>query len=151
MIYFVRETEDGFIKIGTTVRLTERLKQLEAEFDVKLEVLAVIAGGRKEEKMLHRRFAHNHPWREWFSPSEDLLRYIKEEGEPWDGDKLPFPASAVKVDRAIVGMAKALAIFRGVSVAEVISEAARRDVEQAYIQMLRGEGEKPPKGKGGPK
>jgi hypothetical protein len=44
---------------------------------------------------------------------------------------------AVKVDRAIVGKAKMIATHRGISVAELLSDAAKPVIDKAYAQMLR--------------
>jgi hypothetical protein len=44
---------------------------------------------------------------------------------------------AVKVDRAVVGKAKMIATHRGISVAELLSDAARPVIDKAYAQMLR--------------
>jgi hypothetical protein len=44
---------------------------------------------------------------------------------------------AVKVDRAIVGKAKMIATHRGISVAELLSDAAKPIIDKAYAQMLR--------------
>lgn len=57
MIYFIR-SPSGPIKIGTTIRLSQRLKQLAAEYGEGLEVLAVTEGDRNVEQELHRRFGH---------------------------------------------------------------------------------------------
>lgn len=57
MIYFLRATDGGPIKIGTTVRLTRRLKQLAAEFGPDVEVLAVAEGSYEEEALEARKAA----------------------------------------------------------------------------------------------
>jgi hypothetical protein len=44
---------------------------------------------------------------------------------------------AVKVDRAIVTQAKAIADFYGLTVAEVISETVRDPMGKYYVRMLR--------------
>ena len=44
---------------------------------------------------------------------------------------------AVKMDRAVVGKAKMIATHRGISVAELLSDAARPVIDKAYAQMLR--------------
>ena len=72
MIYFLRNADRTAIKIGTTIRLSARLKTLAAEHG-ELEVLAVIDGGRDQEKGLHRRFADLRTVGEWFEPGDDLL------------------------------------------------------------------------------
>ncbi len=44
---------------------------------------------------------------------------------------------AVKLDRAVVGKAKAVATHLGISVAECLSDLAKGPVDKAYAQMLR--------------
>lgn len=44
---------------------------------------------------------------------------------------------SVKVDRSVVGKAKAVATHRGITVAELISEMLRAPIDKAYAQMLR--------------
>lgn len=51
----------------------------------------------------------------------------------------------VKVDRTIVGRARTLASYRGVSVAELISEALRAPLSKMWNEMVR-ESEKEGKG-----
>lgn len=84
MIYFVRRPDGGPIKIGTTVRLSSRIKQLRDEYG-DLIVLAVLDGGRDVEQALHDRFAHLGRAGEWFEPGDDLLAFIMTEGNDWDG------------------------------------------------------------------
>lgn len=43
----------------------------------------------------------------------------------------------VKVDRAVVGMAKAVATSRGIPLAELLSELLEGPVGRAYATMLR--------------
>jgi T5orf172 domain len=84
VIYFIR-SPGGRIKIGTTIRLSERLKQLVAEHGEGLEVLAVVEGSYEAEKGLHDRFGHLRIVNEWFEPGDDLVGFIVAEGRPWDG------------------------------------------------------------------
>jgi hypothetical protein len=55
VIYFLRSEQDtdllqaGWIKVGTTTRLTARLKQIAAEIGHMPTVLAVLDGGFAEE------------------------------------------------------------------------------------------------------
>ena len=44
---------------------------------------------------------------------------------------------AVKLDRAMVGMAKLVATRQGVSVAELLSDLLRAPLDRAYSQMLK--------------
>jgi hypothetical protein len=85
MIYFIQRPDGGRIKIGTTIRLSSRLKALCDEVGEDLLVLAVAEGGRDEEKGLHRRFADLRVIGEWFEPGDDLVGFIVAEGKQWDG------------------------------------------------------------------
>jgi hypothetical protein len=84
LIYFIRSS-NGPIKIGTTIRLSTRLKQLVAEHGEGLEVLAVTEGSYEAESELHRRFSHLRVVNEWFEPGDDLMGFIIAEARPWDG------------------------------------------------------------------
>jgi hypothetical protein len=44
---------------------------------------------------------------------------------------------AVKVDRTLVGKARHVAVHRGISVAELLSELLGSPLDRAYAQMLR--------------
>jgi hypothetical protein len=55
-------------------------------------------------------------------------------GRPKTSERNDVP---VKVDRALVSMAKAIAIRHGTSAAEVISELLKEPMERAYGRMLR--------------
>ena len=153
MIYFIRSPA-GPIKIGVSIRLSQRLKQLVAEHGEGLEVLAVVDGSYDEEKALHGRFAHLRTVGEWFEPGDDLVGFIVSDGQSWDGtDEVPNgemrPESgpgrppkgrddmAVKVDRAIVSKARAIAQDRGITIAEYLSEKLDGPVSKDFAAMLR--------------
>jgi hypothetical protein len=90
VIYFIKRPDDGRIKIGTTVRLSQRLRQLVAEHGNGLIVLAVTDGDRDIEQALHQRFAGLRIVGEWFEPGDDLLGFIVAEAREWDGsDEAP--------------------------------------------------------------
>jgi DNA-binding XRE family transcriptional regulator len=84
MIYFIKSAR-GRIKIGTTIRLKQRLKELETGHGEPLEVLAVADGSTEAERYLHRRFAHLRVMGEWFESGEDLMALIASDCRPWDG------------------------------------------------------------------
>jgi Helix-turn-helix/T5orf172 domain len=89
VIYFVRSPK-SLIKIGTTTRLSKRLKQLAAKHGEGLELLAVTKGSFRVERRLHRKFSHLHRGGEWFEPGNDLVDFIISKGKPWDGlDETP--------------------------------------------------------------
>jgi hypothetical protein len=85
LIYFVQSVDGGPIKIGVSIRLSERLKQLEKEAGRSLRVLGVIPGGRLDEQTLHYRFSRLRTEGEWFNPGESLLDFIRTKAVPWDG------------------------------------------------------------------
>jgi hypothetical protein len=87
LIYFIRAVSGkGAIKIGTTARLTARLKQLERKHGVSLQVLGVLDGRYAEEHALHVKFAHLLQRDEWFGAHPDLTDFIATETRPWDGE-----------------------------------------------------------------
>lgn len=151
MVYFL-QAPDGKVKIGTTIRLSQRLKQLAKEHGCELRVLAVVDGRYNVEKDLHRRFAHLRIVNEWFEPGDDLLGFIVQDGKPWnDSDDAPFPDTVVvKLDATIVADAKAVAGIRGVSLADYLNDAlgpvVRSHLEQALadkMKSLKGKPDRP--------
>lgn len=76
LVYFVQR-QDGAVKIGTSIRLRERLITLEREFGP-LTILAVVKGGFEEEQVLHQKFWRSRLWRgEWFELSDELNQFIQ--------------------------------------------------------------------------
>lgn len=135
MIYFIRSRSGGSIKIGTTVRLSERLKQLVSEAGDDIEVLAVTNGSFSEENALHQRFAHLRQHGEWFEPGDDLLGFIVHEARPWDGsDEAPCMAVA-KVRKRIISHAKQVAEHRGLELWEYMEGILLPTIEKDYHQM----------------
>lgn len=80
MIYFIRGTISGSIKIGYTGKDPgRRLAQLQTGSPERLELLGSIPGGLEDEARLHARFA---AYRlradgEWFSPSDTMMAEIR--------------------------------------------------------------------------
>lgn len=92
MIYFVQRLDGGPIKIGTTIRLSVRLKQLEATCGHPLKVLGIVDGSFADERALHQRFDYSCVGGEWFQPGPKLLEFIERECRPWNGeDEVPSP------------------------------------------------------------
>lgn len=146
MIYFLRRPEGGPIKIGTTVCLSRRLKELAAEHGCTFEVLAVVDGSRPEERELHQRFSGLRVVNEWFEPGDDLLGFIVSDGREWDGAD-EVEVLAVKLDAEVARDAKIVAAFKGLSLTQYLSDAMRplvaRDLDDEYTRRTKG---KPPKG-----
>lgn len=147
MIYFIRDEDDGLIKIGTTVRLVERLKQLCNEVGGNLRVLAVMDGTYPEESDLHRRFAHlrvgDSVLCEWFEPGSDLVGFIVEEDREWtpeDDDDVSRKPMVVQVRGSDEWKAwvERLAAFHRGTIADVTDRALA-----AYARQI-GFNEPPP-------
>lgn len=77
-VYFIREANNGAIKIGYTTRpMKHRLAELQSATPHQLAVQAIVPGTREAESQLHERFA---VWRlsgEWFGPCADLVNLVQ--------------------------------------------------------------------------
>lgn len=127
MIYFLQSEDGGHIKIGTTIRLTERLKQLSKETGTRLRVLAITDGGYDTEGELHARFGHLRvaDEREWFEPGDDLIGFIVTEGREWDGsDEAPLLRSA-KLDQDVIETARIVSAYRNEPMMDLLSSILR--------------------------
>lgn len=76
MIYFVRCSETNAVKIGYAVDPWKRFSKIQSDSPGSLQLLAVQAGGRAEERELHKRYAGL--WRrgEWFDYGPDLQSHV---------------------------------------------------------------------------
>jgi hypothetical protein len=93
MIYFILRTDLNLIKIGTTVRLSVRLKQLRSQVKADLKVLGIMDGSYADERVLHDRFKTMRAEGEWFINTPSLLEFIERECRPWDEtDDAPLTA-----------------------------------------------------------
>jgi hypothetical protein len=68
-VYFI--SFGSLIKIGFSTNIQQRLRVLPHD-----ELLAKIPGTMRDEKVLHRQFAHLRQQGEWFRKEPDLLAYI---------------------------------------------------------------------------
>jgi hypothetical protein len=155
VVYFVQAVDGGPIKIGTSIRLTERLRSLARDAGKELCVLAVVDGSYGEERSLHRRFAHLNVVNELFEPGADLLGFIVEAGREWDGtdDVPPKNDVSVKMDAKVVEECRIASAFKGMSLAEYLSEtmrvAAKKDIDESVARRAQESSQS--KSKGGPK
>lgn len=129
MIYFLAKADRSAIKIGTTIRLSARLKELAAEHG-DLEVLAITDGSYPEEKSLHQRFAELRTVGEWFEPGDDLLGFIVAEGKPWSESGL----KPVRLDltEEVHRMLRKLAADDGVSMAAFTRDTLERVIREDF-------------------
>lgn len=130
MIYFVQATNGGPIKIGTTIRLSERLQALAREAGEDLKVVAVTQGSFPEESSLHRRFAHLRVVNEWFEPGDDLLGFIVESCQPWDGTDETEPTKTVRIALSVYEGVVQVAGMRKMELGAYLSEALRPVIER---------------------
>ena len=90
MIYFIQEWSNvigiGHIKIGYSHNPLDRIKSLQGRSPRELHLIGVEAGGRAQEVLLHKRFAHLRVGSsEWFEPEEPLLTYLISALPDWEG------------------------------------------------------------------
>lgn len=163
MIYFVQPIDGGPVKIGHSVDVAVRIRQLENHFGRPLVLLGSREGDRNEEQAIHARFAHlrlSGPYRYWqqpeqFQPAPELMGFIgrtDSSAEDPETVELMLPTSydpsrqdvSVKFDKTLAGMARMIALSKGVSLAEYISEAARANIEKDFgkeMERFKGGGE----------
>jgi hypothetical protein len=143
MIYFVRSPRGGPIKIGTTIRLADRLPALNRGRFGPVEVLAIMDGGYDEEAALHRKFRY---WRcedsfsegdtEWFTPCDKLLALIETEGRPWTEIDDDGAFVTVKIGRPEHARLKLVAGVQGRDISDLLTDLVRGPLERLYKQAL---------------
>ncbi len=76
-VYFVQQVKTLRIKIGVSADVDTRIADLQCSSPESLRLLASIGvDDPRQEKDIHRRFAHLRIRGEWFRPGQDLLDYI---------------------------------------------------------------------------
>lgn len=90
-VYFLRDTRNGLIKIGTTIDIPTRAKYLAWKRQSKLEYLGYIGGHYEVERQLHDQFSQFHQGNEWFAPAQEILDYIKQSANPDFPPEPPVP------------------------------------------------------------
>jgi len=92
MIYFIRPVDGGPIKIGTSIDVMRRLKELQWTFRIKMHVLGIIDGNEDIEHSLHIRFGHIRiGGSEWFHPTNELIAFIDRETQRPDKQFATMP------------------------------------------------------------
>jgi hypothetical protein len=138
LIYFVRASDGvGSIKIGTTIHLSQRIKQLEKECGQTLSVLGVLPGSYAEERALHEKFDHLRTDGEWFTWSPGLLEFIERECSLWDGvDEVPSTTTLIRVSDDFAEAIKLVSTFERVSIAEFASVHLLTLVDERYRESV---------------
>jgi hypothetical protein len=152
MIYFLRAEQQsdsvdaGWIKIGTTTRLSVRLKQIAVDIGHTPTVLAVLDGAFAEEHALHKRFGFARMSGEWFYPGFELLQLIETEGRPWDGEDEALVTASVKLSADVVQLAQFVAALENTPMTDLLSNllrpilAKREDEAFARRSKIRDKG-----------
>jgi hypothetical protein len=76
-VYFIQSINGGPIKIGTAIDAEHRLAEFQTASCDQLQIIALIpTGGYKLESALHAEFSKFRIRGEWFSPSDELIKFI---------------------------------------------------------------------------
>ena len=74
-VYFIEAGD--FIKIGISIRLSGRVREIKTHCPSPIKVIHHERGGRNFERELHRQFAHIRSHGEWFHKTPELLAFIE--------------------------------------------------------------------------
>lgn len=77
VVYFVRNEENGLVKIGFSADLQHRLRRMRVDASAALTLIGTIPGGPAAERAAHRRFEADRVHGEWFKASDALERVAK--------------------------------------------------------------------------
>lgn len=80
-VYFIQSGEGGPIKIGQSVSVKSRFLSFRTASGTDLRLLGTIAPGGPTEADLHSRFACFRIRGEWFTPDDELIRFIAESAQ----------------------------------------------------------------------
>lgn len=74
---YVAEAENGMVKIGFAGNPQTRVRGICGGSPIRVRLVAAIpATSRKEERVLHVRFARFRAWNEWFWPADEMLEFV---------------------------------------------------------------------------
>jgi hypothetical protein len=76
-VYFIENTVTKNIKIGWAYHPSKRVKALQVGNDCALKLLNSINGDIAREKSIHKLLAEHRVLGEWFSPSPDVIEFMK--------------------------------------------------------------------------
>lgn len=149
-IYFAQVDRDGPIKIGCSINVDARLKNLESQYGKPLTLLKIMPGGRDEERAIHERFAEHRIGRtEQFRPVAEIMEFIglpllvgpnpdaveAIPSKPWGQSS---PMLMIRIDEDSKDVIRRAAEYRGISLSDyvrmVVVEQARKDIRAAERQ-----------------
>jgi T5orf172 domain len=152
VIYFLQSPDGGPVKIGFTDNLPARHRALERHYGCPLAILATMDGDRAVETQIHERFAASRFGRtEQFRPTAELMEFIGRpllvSPDPAAVEVMAKALETVKVDEEVIRKARIAASYKGVTLAEYLSEALRpivdRDIEEGHAQLMAEQQEEP--------
>ena len=82
-VYFVQEGDAGPIKIGRASRAEARLARIQTGSSHELRLLCAVPGASVLERSFHVAFARDRLRGEWFRPTPELLRLVRELRRVW--------------------------------------------------------------------
>lgn len=136
-VYFAQRRQGGLIKIGWSRSVSARMRSL------KTKLLGAIPGDKGNEVGVHNQFAHLWVRGEWFRPTDELLRYIRDHAQRHTPDS-EMVATAFRLPRALLDRASALA--RRISQpglrivrAKVMTAALRRGLDVLESEYKEGD------------
>lgn len=94
MIYFIQDTHSKTIKIGVSKTPLARLADLQTAHHSKLILLGVMDGMQTQERELHQKFIRLQG--EWFEPTPDLFRFIRDNAVSMAQLSTPATAPALR-------------------------------------------------------
>lgn len=111
MIYFIQSTPGSDVKIGfTDGPLNKRLYNLDREHGVTHTVLGTKAGGRREERAVHERFAEFRTSGEWFRCDTELLAFAADRDAAIEPVPAGYSKLSVEISDELNEKLKALAV-----------------------------------------
>lgn len=72
MVYFIQGDITGLVKIGQSVDVKSRIRQLQTGSAERLKIIANMSG---DEKHFHQMFSKHRVRGEWFSLSDEMLMF----------------------------------------------------------------------------
>lgn len=76
-VYFLQGGPIGLIKIGNSSNPWDRVLEHQASSPVKLDLLAMVRGGRGLERFIHEALAAHRVRGEWFAPARVVLEVAR--------------------------------------------------------------------------
>jgi hypothetical protein len=77
VVYFIRQGDDGPVKVGTSHDLQLRLQQLQGANPHPLKILVAVPGDEKREVEIHFALAKHRLHGEWFAAHPEVLEFIE--------------------------------------------------------------------------